>query len=326
MQPIEGLDLYKSTVFYQHQQSGNLLIQDEDRVAFLQRQTTNDLRQLTAGQTQVSVLTSSIGRILDVLNIYIETEDVNTPALSVLTLPSRVEQTQAYLQSRIFFMDRVRIVNVSRDHDQIDLEGPAAEAVLQALGMKFPQEGALWQGKVDGYTINVLSKPGFIGNAVRLIVPKAITEILSRRLKDSGAVCLSEQSYEILRVESGSPGAGHELTEAYTPLEVHLNYAISDNKGCYTGQEVIARQINFDKITRHLVGLTLESTTEEGTSLVSGSTPAGTVTSTVISPRFGPIALAVVKRPFDKPGTILTVEGGDQAKARVTALPFTHNL
>ena len=128
-----------------------------------------------------------------------------------------------------------------------------------------------------------------------------------------------------MRVESGSPGAGHELTEAYTPLEVHLNYAISDKKGCYTGQEVIARQINFDKITRHLVGLTLESTTEEGTSLVSGSTPAGTVTSTVISPRFGPIALAVVKRPFDKPGTILTVEGGDQAKARVTALPFIHN-
>ena len=128
-----------------------------------------------------------------------------------------------------------------------------------------------------------------------------------------------------MRIEKGIPAAGHELVEDYTPLEIGFRCAISDNKGCYTGQEVIARQINYDKVTKHLVGLCLEKIPLENLTLYSGENnqPAGKVTSSELSPRFGPIALAVVKRPFHEPGTELFLRFDDaELPALVNKLPF----
>jgi folate-binding protein YgfZ len=219
-------------------------------------------------------------------------------------------------------MDRIRILDKSNEYDQIDLEGAATDAVLLALGVPPPQEGTIWQGKVEEIEVCVLSRPGFLGNAFRLVVQQESTGRLTDLLQKAGAQRLSTHSYTVARVEYGKPGADFELTEAYTPLEVDLGHAISISKGCYTGQEVIARQINYDKITRHLVGLYLNSPAQNGLSISSEGSPVGHVTSAVVSPRYGPIALGVVRRPFDKPETILTVEGSDQVKAKVTKLPF----
>ena len=94
-------------------------------------------------------------------------------------------------------------------------------------------------------------------------------------------------------------------------------------KGCYTGQEVLARQINYDKITRQMVGLRLETPVQRGAAVQVEGRGAGEVTSAVVSPRFGAIALAVVKRPHFEPGTVVMVASGEEtARGEVVSLPF----
>jgi folate-binding protein YgfZ len=139
-----------------------------------------------------------------------------------------------------------------------------------------------------------------------------------------GAAALDGVDYESLRVEAGLPAAGHELTETYTPLETGLEAAISDNKGCYTGQEIIARQITYDKVTQHLCGLRLSQPASPGARIWAEEKLAGQVTSITASPRYGPLALAIIKRPYFEPGTAVlvgeTIESAIQAQ--VQALPF----
>jgi folate-binding protein YgfZ len=145
-------------------------------------------------------------------------------------------------------------------------------------------------------------------------------------LQDAGAAELSAETWQVLRVEVGLPAASAELVSEYTPLEIGLVEAVAAEKGCYTGQEVIARQITYDKITQHLVGLKLESPAEPGGRLYAEDRPVGTLTSAALSPRFGPLGLAVVRRPFHQLGSLLSLgkpeEGGSQP-AQVVPLPVS---
>jgi folate-binding protein YgfZ len=114
------------------------------------------------------------------------------------------------------------------------------------------------------------------------------------------------------------------LNADYTPLENNMNWAISSTKGCYTGQEVIARQITYDKVTRKLVGVRLGAEVAVGSTVFAGKQAAGTVTSTALSSKFGPIALAMIKRPHNETGADVTI--GDQDSGvlgTVADLPFS---
>ena len=133
--------------------------------------------------------------------------------------------------------------------------------------------------------------------------------------------CEGDEAYQVRRIELGRPEPGAELTGEYSPLEAGLAWACAENKGCYTGQEIIARQITYDKVTRVLVGLVGDAPLSPGASLSADGRDVGTITSTAYSPLLGaPIALAIVKRPHDVPGSELQSEG---KSVRVTALPFS---
>ncbi|MGA7704620.1 MAG: folate-binding protein [Solirubrobacteraceae bacterium] len=140
-------------------------------------------------------------------------------------------------------------------------------------------------------------------------------------LVDAGAVEVSEAAAEIVRVESGRPRYGLDLDETTIPQEAGLNErAVSFTKGCYVGQETVARLYYKGKPNRYLRGLRLSEPVEQGAELRLGERPVGRLGSSVLSPTFGPIGLAVVRREAE-PGAILTAgEGG--VTARVAELPF----
>ncbi len=297
----------EGAVYYPLLDAGYLRLAGPDRVDFLQRQTTNDIRNLTAYRSVTTVLTSPTARILDVLTL---TPDVD--ALGVITLPGRGSATLQFLHSRIFFKDRVTLTDASQDIAQIDLEGArVAEALIQ-LGIDIPTPDAIDETKLENLPLRVIARQELTGPACRVLAPSSHLGDVMRLLENAGLQPLSSPSREVLRIEAVQPGSAAELIGEYTPLEVGLNGLISDTKGCYTGQEVIARQISYDKVTRHLVGISLTEPAPVGSVVEAEGKVAGKITSVAVSPRFGPIALGVLKRPWHVPGTELLISDGER--------------
>jgi folate-binding protein YgfZ len=148
-----------------------------------------------------------------------------------------------------------------------------------------------------------------------------------RSLLAAAAPALDEDQVEALRVEKGIPAWGSELSDQVTPLEAGLRAAISDNKGCYTGQEVIARQLNYDKVTRRMVGLLLPVDAPIAGltgAAIAGGGRGGFVGTVVWSPALGrPTALAFVPREAAKPGALVSIKhAGAEVVGEVTDLPF----
>jgi folate-binding protein YgfZ len=147
------------------------------------------------------------------------------------------------------------------------------------------------------------------------------TETLHAALAARGAVPVSAEAADCLRVERGRPRYGVDLDETVIPQEAGLNArAVSFTKGCYVGQETVARLYYRGKPNRHLRGLRLSAEVAPGSPLLLEDRVVGRLTSVVESPRFGIIGLALVRREA-APGTVLSV-GGEAASAEVVELPF----
>jgi folate-binding protein YgfZ len=273
---------------------------------------------LEEGRGLVTVLTSPNARILDVLTLIAMPD-----AVGLITLPGNGGSTAQFLKARIFFNDNVEVVNLSQDYVQVLLEGPQAHGILEQMGLVIPKENRIFSSLLGDTSVIVIGQSGLDGGGCRMLLPSSQLESLVQLLISSGAQEMSNEIYNILRVEAGHPGVGNELSDDYTPLEANLESAIATNKGCYTGQEVIARQMTYDKITRRLVGLQLDVPVEEGSIVKAEDKRVGNVTSYVYSPRFGHVALAYIKRPFNIRGSQVLVEfEGEITQAVVVDLPF----
>lgn len=306
-------------VYFQIEKPGYLRISGEDQKNFLQRQSSNDLNLLSADNLLTSVLTSPAGRIQDILTIFLEEE-----LLGALTLPGLGSQTLEFLRSRIFFMDKVSVEDASQAVILIELWGPGVEEFIQHLDIQELHENEDWFQELwfEDIQLRYLSRRT---SGQQLLIPREGAKKTLDAIKDFGGRPLSSDAYEVLRIEKGIPGSGHELTDKYTPLETGFKWAVSGSKGCYTGQEVLARQITYDKIIRQMVGLKLLEFEKPGAKLWSleDGKQVGEITSSASSPSHGPIALGIVKRPYNQPGTEVRV--GDKVDgqfATVNSLPF----
>lgn len=317
---LAGYDeAHSSAAAYRVPDPGYLRIAGADRADFIQRQTTNDIRSLTPDRALLTVLTSGTAKILDVWRA------LNAPdaeAIDVITLPGRGRSTAQYLQGRIFFMDKVEVTDRSAEYAQIVIMGPHSARVLAALGIeRVPEPHAVVRVAFDGADVTVIGPGGMIGRGVTLLTRSDHAEALLERLADAGAALLTPDAVEVLRVEIGLPGPARELTADFTPLEVAFDAAISATKGCYAGQEVIARQVTYDKVARRLVRLRLDAPVAVDARVAVEGRGAGTITSAVESPRMGPLALAVLRRAHSEPGTVVSVigEDGDMVAGAVIA-------
>jgi tRNA-modifying protein YgfZ len=299
---------------------GYIRITGEGQIDFLNRQTTNDLNLLTPDSAVVTVLTSPTAKILDVLTVFFEDRS-QEQSLGVLCLPGRAARTTRFLNTRIFFMDRVVVEDVSNQFCSFEITGPLAGSYLGATGYTTGQTLQVLSFGED--RLRILHKSGPLGEAFQLVAPVEAAPRIQERLINAGIQLISDSLYEILRIEAGLPSADQELNEEYTPLEMKLDPYIANNKGCYTGQEIIARQLTYDKVTRKLTGLRLKSAVEPGSPVYIEAKHLGDVTSFAHSPEHGFIALAVLKRPFLENGTQVSIKKeSDILPAWVAELPF----
>ena len=204
----------------------------------------------------------------------------------------------------------------------LSLIGPEAAAIAGAeeseIGRLAEVEHANAAVDLDG--VAALAVRTDVG--VDLLCDAADTERLAGALRARGALPLSEQAAECLRVEHGRPRYGLDLDDTVIPQEAGLNArAVSFTKGCYVGQETVARLYYKGKPNRHLRGLRLSGPAASGEELLLGARPVGRVGSACVSPRLGPIALALVRREAE-PGSVVSV-GERGASAQVLELPFS---
>ena len=304
---------------------GVLLLSDADRADFLQRMTTNNIAALQPGQSTVTVLTSDVARTIFAFTVVCRTDDL-------LLLPGQGEADGLArdLQSKIFFMDKVDVANISRPVRRLRVMGPQAAEILAKLGFDFaatlPSTASMLDEAGPGVwvrqgDVTAVMQPGYDVPGYELLVPAAGLDELVTQLQAGGATLLTDaDAYHARRIELGRPTPGTELTGAYNPLESGLAWTCAENKGCYTGQEIIARQVTYDKVTKTLVGLRSAALLETGQVISVDGRTVGEVTSAGFSPTLdAPIALAVIKRPHNLPGA--QVHAGE-ATAEVTALPF----
>lgn len=294
--------------------AGVLRLHDADRVDFLQRMTTNNIQALGAGRSCVTVLTSPTAKIVHVFTVVARADDL-------LLLPARGETAALarHLRGQIFFMDKVQVEDLSAQYSRMRLLGPQALTALAATGMqKQSIDDGDWQEQHGLLAVaqRQYDLPGF----EMLIPPGKEKEIVTRLAAVHTVVLSGDEAYHARRVELGRPLPGAELVREYNPLEAGLAWACAENKGCYTGQEIIARQVTYDKVTRSLVGITGAELLEAGAALKAEGREVGTVTSVAFSPALdAPIGLAIVKRPHDAAGAELQA---GELTVRVAALPL----
>ncbi len=271
-------------------------LRGEDRIAFLQRQSTNDLRPLNASAgCHTTVLTTPAARILDVLRVF----SLDSDTLGVLTLPGRGADTATYLRSRIFFMDKVEVLDAPDAYAHLAVIADAG--IWEALQVTPPLPEAVTALGEDAWLLPPVD--GLLP-AFYLLAPQEQAASWMERLQSAGCESRTPEAFERWRIHTGLPGPA-ELCEAYTPLEIGLDALVAQNKGCYTGQEVLARQRTYDKVTRHLVALRGQKPFSVGAVLTHQGKRVGEVTSALPEDAVG---LGVVRRPHHTPGSRLETE------------------
>lgn len=252
---------------------GRIRVSDDDRIRFLHNQSTNDFQSLKPGQGCDTVMVSSTARTIDLVSAYI-LED----AVLLLTSPSRRELLMQWLDRYIFFADQVQLTDVTDETSTLSLMGAQSHTIVEQLGAGAIIGQAYGNHQlVNGVMIAVgsgLATPGYT-----IIIPAAQKEKIWQQILALGAVELSDRHWETLRILQGRPAPDAELTDDYNPLEVGLWQTISFNKGCYIGQETIARLNTYKGVKQYLWGIRLNAPASVGSAITIGDEKVGKLTS-----------------------------------------------
>ena len=286
-------------------QRGKLVVSGSEAAEYLQSQLTNEVEDLGPDAGVYAALLDRKGHLqgdMRVLRLAPDRYWIDTEA-------NTLERIQRHLDMYKIGRD-VEIEDVSADHAILSVIGPAAHQVA-STGPLSPEHSHREEGERRIIATDL---------GLDLIVPASSATSVLAELRGAGAAEISEQAAEIARVEAGRPRFGAEMSEATMPAEAGItDRAVSFTKGCYIGQEPVARLHYKGKPNRHLRGLRLSAAAAHDDPIRLGEREVGRVGTACISPARGPIALAIVRREAE-PGT--SVEVGDGAAAEVVELPF----
>ena len=289
---------------------GKLALTGGEAKALLGGLVSNDVEALEPGRGCYAALLTPKGKMLGDLRVldtgaelWLDTERVSLQALFDALRRGAIGW-QAELHKRTL------------EQGLLSLIGPRARELAGADGLPF-EEHANATAQVAG--ADVLCIATDVG--VDVVCAAGDTGRVRDALLAAGAVAIEETDAEVLRVETGRPRYGIDLDDSVMPEEAGLNdRAVSFTKGCYVGQETVARLHWRGKPNRHLRGLRLSAPADHGAPLRLGEREVGTIGSAVVSPALGPIALAIVRREAE-PGATLAV-GPDGTTAELVELPF----
>jgi tRNA-modifying protein YgfZ len=291
---------------------GKLLVSGAEAAEYLQGQLTNDVEAIAPGEGAYAALLDRKGHLQGDMRVLRPDEG---PDLLLDTEPEALEAVRRHLAMYKIGRD-VDVVDVTTERALLSLIGPRSVEIagLAVLPENFCEE------------VTIAGTPALaVGTAagIDLIFEAAGRERVVTELLAAGAAEVTPEAAEILRIEAGRPRFGAEMGTETMPAEAGIvEQAVSFTKGCYIGQETVARLHYKGKPNRHLRGLKLSAAAgaQRGDAVLLGEKEVGRLGSAGVSPAFGPIGLAILRREAE-PGATVTV-GEDGVTAEVTALPF----
>ena len=300
-----------------------------DRLSYLQGLISNDLRVPSSGEGIYAVFLSQQGKVLGDCRV-LATDDRFIVDIWEPFRPRLLDHLNRYLVA-----DEVEIADLSDRCAILSIQGPKSETMLEQFVLKDQQpQKALDHtlAQIGGVEMRVCRFSHTGEDGFDLLIPLADIESVTRQLTDAASALsgrwVGAEASEMLRIEAGIPRYGIDITEDNLILETGLTHAVSFNKGCYLGQEVVERIRSRGHVNKNLVGLLIhgKKVPVSGSKILSAEKEIGTITSSVYSPALeSPIALGYVHRDHHSSGTQVLVrhDTQDLVNATVTELPFT---
>ncbi|XP_048592130.1 putative transferase At1g60990, chloroplastic isoform X1 [Brassica napus] len=324
---------------------GRIRVSGDDRLHFLHNQTTANFECLIEGQVIVfiiecrllnssnhfcgyvcsflkgcdTVFVTPTARTIDIAHAWIMKN-----AIMLMVSPTTCQSIIEMLNKYIFFADKVEIKDITKQTCLFALAGPKCNQIMSKLNL-----GDLIgqpYGKHQHYTFDGMPITVGVGS---LISDEGFTMLMSpagavsvwKTLLSEGAVPMGSEAWEKLRVLQGRPAPERELSKEFNVLEAGLWNSISLNKGCYKGQESIARLITYDGIKQRLCGLELSAQAEPGSTITFDGKKVGKLTSYTRgrngSSHFG---LGYIKKQAASVGTTVTI--GEDISGIVAEVPY----
>ncbi len=301
--PVVYKAAHETAVLVDRSALGLLKITGETRLDLINRMSTQAVNGLQSGEGAATVLTTDIGRIIDRLILY-----AGSDVVYALTSEDNTDVIARYLMRFVFFQDDFHLQDVSGETAVFAVYGPQSRDNLTAAGfpeVELPRHH--WrQAKIGGVTAYLHRTDPIAGDGYFVMCGEADRDGLWSHLLETDLVVADEAAFDFLRIEHGRPRFGRELTGDYIPLEADLWDDVSFNKGCYTGQEIIARMESRGRLAKKLVKLRLTVSATVGAEIISEGRKVGSVTSMAVGPD-GPIGLGFVKTAVLDAGSQLMV-------------------
>jgi len=302
---------------------GRIRVSGSEATMFLNGLVTNDMKSLAANRWMPAVFPTVQGRLIGAVRVIrgsdssflIDTETASHDAV-VKTV------------SRFTMAGDFKVTDVSAETALLTVQGQLAgdviEKVFETSASELPANGVSevqWQG----HQVTIVNATHTGEKGFDIVIDSSAKAEILKALETAGAQQVSDDTFEILRVEAGIARFGPDMDDTSVVPETNLDDAISFTKGCYVGQEIIVRIKHRGHPAKKLTGLRFETDKQVESGAVVKSTEnqeIGRVTSAVISPRFGSIGLGYVRYEQLAEGTRVVI--GDGIDATVTALPFVN--
>lgn len=306
----EYQSVLNGSILLDRSHEGRILLTGDDRFELVNRMSTNKVVDMQEHEGRATIFTNATARILYRVVAYNRPE-----GLLILTEPGQGEIIANYLQRSIFYGDNVKVINLQQSTSHFALHGTTANPIMNEVNADLSSLPPMFSKEIQWHDteFTVVKRKSVTGDHWAIICSTGDATVIHQHLMAAGEKHnlkpAGSLTFNTLRIRSGRP-AGRELSQDYIPLEVGLWDEISFNKGCYTGQEIIARMESRERLAKTIIKLQLSEFVPAPTTLYHNNQSIGILTSSVEAPDGELFAIGVVKTNAAHKDTQLTV--GDQ--------------
>jgi folate-binding protein YgfZ len=294
-----------------------------ERAAFLHGMLSNDIKSLAPGQGCPAAFLDAHGKIVSLMRVHC------LPDRLILEMDRPLIGPTLAALDRFLISERVEFADASDDHAVLTLAGPGARAAVEKLAERALPDLALAHHvtvTADGLDLRIVRSEETGEEGYDLwVAPDGLASLWERAVA-AGAQPVGSEAWNVLRVEAGVVRHGVDVDEGTLLLEAPLEHVYSLTKGCYIGQEVVARITYRGHVNRKVVGFRFPPgpIPAPGSAVTAEGREVGRITSPVVSPVLGGLALGMLRREHSEPGTAVEVAAppAGPLAARVAALPF----